>query len=43
MSVLGIDLGGTKLACAVFSEEGDILIKETVAVGKRKGDRKSVV
>ncbi len=37
MSVLGIDLGGTKLACAVFSEEGDILIKETVTVGKRKG------
>lgn len=37
MSVLGIDLGGTKLACAVFSEDGVILLKETVAVGKRKG------
>lgn len=37
MSVLGIDLGGTKLACAVFSEDGVIQLKETVAVGRRKG------
>ncbi len=37
MSVLGIDLGGTKLACAIFSEDGDILFREAVAIGKRKG------
>ncbi|HNR40656.1 MAG TPA: ROK family protein [Bacteroidales bacterium] len=37
MNVLGIDLGGTKLACAIFSENGDLLVKETVAIGKRKG------
>jgi len=37
MALLGIDLGGTKLAIAVFSNNGDILHKETVAVGKRTG------
>jgi glucokinase len=37
MAVLGIDLGGTKLASAVFSEEGVILIKETIALEKREG------
>ena len=29
MALLGIDLGGTKLALAVFSDEGRILFKET--------------
>ena len=37
MAVLGIDLGGTKLASAVFSEDGNILLKETVALEKREG------
>ncbi len=37
MSVLGIDLGGTKLAYAVFTEEGRIILKETVAIEKRQG------
>jgi glucokinase len=37
MALLGIDLGGTKLALAVFSDEGKILDKESVAVGKLKG------
>jgi glucokinase len=37
MALLGIDLGGTKLAIAIFSKDGKILHKETVAVGKRTG------
>src|SRR6188472_181420 len=37
MTALGIDLGGTKLSFAVFSQQGDILYKQTVAVEKRKG------
>ena len=37
MSLLGIDLGGTKLALAIFSEEGEIIFKETFAIGDRKG------
>jgi len=37
MALLGIDLGGTKLAIALFSDEGKILFKETTALGNRKG------
>ena len=37
MALLGIDLGGTKLASAIFSNDGDILHKDTVAVGKLAG------
>ncbi len=37
MAVLGIDLGGTKLASAVFSEQGALLSKEIVALGVRQG------
>ena len=37
MALLGIDLGGTKLALAVFSDEGQILSKETAALGPLKG------
>lgn len=37
MALLGIDLGGTKLELAIFSEAGDILIKESVYLGNRKG------
>ncbi|MCE5345443.1 MAG: ROK family protein [Bacteroidales bacterium] len=37
MALLGIDLGGTKLAFAIFSEEGKILFKESVSLGDRKG------
>lgn len=37
MAVLGIDLGGTKLALAVFSKEGDLISKEVVPIGKRAG------
>jgi glucokinase len=38
MSVIGFDLGGTKLASAVFSSDGKILLKETVLLEKRKGN-----
>lgn len=38
MPVLALDLGGTKLAAALFSDEGDILITETVQLKKRKGN-----
>ncbi len=37
MALLGIDLGGTKLALAAFSDEGKILFKESVALANRKG------
>lgn len=37
MALLGIDLGGTKLALALFNESGKILHKETLALEKRKG------
>lgn len=37
MTALGIDLGGTKLSFAVFGEQGDILLKKTIALEKRSG------
>jgi glucokinase len=37
MALLGIDLGGTKLALAIFTVDGEILFKETVALENRKG------
>jgi glucokinase len=37
MALLGVDLGGTKLAFAVLSETGEILHKETIALENRKG------
>lgn len=37
MSVLGIDLGGTKLAIASFSETGTLLSKEVIALERRGG------
>jgi glucokinase len=38
MSILGIDLGGTKLAVAILSESGTILSKEVTALGNRTGN-----
>ncbi len=37
MSVLGIDIGGTKVAAALFSEEGVLIRKESLAIGQRAG------
>lgn len=37
MPYIGIDLGGTKLAAAVFSAAGDVLHRETAALGDRAG------
>ncbi|HVE61178.1 MAG TPA: ROK family protein [Chitinophagaceae bacterium] len=37
MTLLGIDLGGTKLAAGVFNESGKILSKEIVPLEGRKG------
>ena len=37
MPYIGIDLGGTKLAAAVFSAAGEVLHRETVALGDRAG------
>lgn len=37
MSVLGIDLGGTKLAVAEFSEGGELLSKDVIALEGRTG------
>jgi len=38
MTVIGIDLGGTKLAAAVFDDDGEILARDTVALDGRGGD-----
>ena len=37
MALLGIDLGGTKLASALFTEDGSILSKESVPLGDCAG------
>jgi glucokinase len=37
MALLGIDLGGTKLATAVFTEDGAMISEETVLVDGREG------
>ena len=37
MPVLGIDLGGTKLATALFSESGALISKEVMALEQRTG------
>src|SRR6185295_5404480 len=37
MPLLAIDLGGTKLALAVFSQEGDLQWEEKINLDKRKG------
>jgi len=37
MIISGIDLGGTKLSLAVFTEKGEMLHKETIALNGRKG------
>ncbi len=38
MALLAADLGGTKLALAVFSEAGEILLEERVQIGARSGE-----
>lgn len=37
MSILGVDLGGTKLALALFSLSGETLFREAVSLEGRKG------
>ncbi len=37
MALLGIDLGGSKLALAIFSNEGEILLKEAFSLENRQG------
>jgi len=37
MALLGIDIGGTKLAAAVFTEEGEILSRDLTLLGDRGG------
>lgn len=37
MAVIALDLGGTKLAAALFSDDGDILFKTNSALDKRQG------
>ena len=37
MSVIALDLGGTKLAAALFSDNGDILFKINCSLEKRQG------
>ena len=37
MAIIGIDLGGTKLASAIFNKEGKILEKDNIHLKSRKG------
>jgi len=37
MPVIAFDLGGTKLAAALFSDDGEIIHSQTTALEKRKG------
>src|SRR6187455_1374265 len=37
MAILGIDLGGSKIASALFSASGTLLTKESVSLGRRTG------
>lgn len=37
MAVIALDLGGTKLAAALFNDDGDILFKTTHSLDKRQG------
>lgn len=37
MAILGIDLGGTKLAMALFAESGELLLREKRQLDARKG------
>ena len=37
MAVIALDLGGTKLAAALFSNNGDILFKTNCSIDKRQG------
>ena len=39
MSLLGIDLGGTKLALAIFDENGTIIFKDSFALENRGGSQ----
>ena len=38
MALLGIDLGGTKLAAGVFNNDGKLLSKKFIAIENRKGE-----
>jgi glucokinase len=38
MSLLGIDIGGTKIAFALFRKDGTIISKETFLIESRKGE-----
>src|SRR6187399_1668326 len=37
MAVIALDLGGTKLAAALFNDNGDILFKTTHTLDKKEG------
>ncbi len=39
MNVIGLDLGGTKLASAIFNKFGETLHKEVTALGKQPGSQ----
>ena len=37
MTFVGADLGGTKLAVAAFTDDGEIIVRESIAIGGREG------
>jgi glucokinase len=38
MSVIGVDLGGTKLALALFSDDGTVVVRRTAPLAGRRGE-----
>src|SRR5688500_12225123 len=37
MTVVGADLGGTKLAVAAFADDGNVIVRETISLDGREG------
>src|SRR5919106_5739815 len=37
MAYIGVDLGGTKLASAAFTDRGELLYRESVPLAERRG------
>src|SRR5690242_16343356 len=37
MTFVGADLGGTKLAIAAFTSEGDVIARDVIPLGERRG------
>src|SRR5512146_781965 len=43
MTVIGVDVGGTKIAAALFREDGEVLAREHAAIEGRAGEEVGVL